>query len=176
MAAPLLQPPFGPDDHVDGDPAAPHVLLMFGDFECPYCAAAQSIVARVRKRMGDELRFAFRHFPIDEAHPQARLAAEASEAAAAQGGFWPMHDALYAARGHLARADLLSAVGGLGLDAARVAEELDAGRWSARVQAGQDSGRESGVTGTPAFFVNGVLHTDAFDAGSLVEALRRAAP
>jgi len=92
-----LDPPLGGADHVTGDPAAPYELVMYGDFECPYCAAAQSILARVRARLGDELRFAFRHFPLEQVHPHARHAAEASEAAAAQGAFWPMHDALYAA-------------------------------------------------------------------------------
>lgn len=145
---------------------------MYGDFECPYCAAAQSIIARVRARLGDELRFAFRHFPLDELHPHARHAAEASEAAAAQGAFWPMHDALYAARGRLADRDLVAHADGLGLDAARVAAELESHAHAARVEADLDSALRAGVTGTPAFFVNGRRHADTYDAGSLVAALR----
>ena len=96
-----LDPPLGPDDHVRGAADAPYELVMYGDFECPYCAAAQSILARVRTRLGDELRFVFRHLPLEAVHPHARHAAEAAEAAAAQGAFWEMHDALYAARGRL---------------------------------------------------------------------------
>ena len=103
-----LDPPLGPDDHVSGRADAPYELVMYGDFECPYCAAAQSILARVRSRLGDELRFAFRHLPLESVHPHARHAAEASEAAAAQGAFWEMHDALYAARGRLEDADLVA--------------------------------------------------------------------
>ena len=94
-----LDPPLGPDDHVRGRADAPYELVMYGDFECPYCAAVQSILARVQSRLGDDLRFAFRHLPLDSVHPHAQHAAEAAEAAAAQGAFWEMHDALFAGRG-----------------------------------------------------------------------------
>ena len=167
-----LDPPLGPDDHVAGAPGAPYELVMYGDFECPYCAASQSILARVRKRLGDDLRFAFRHLPLESVHPHARHAAEASEAAAAQGAFWEMHDALYAARGHLQDADLISHARGLGLDADRVAAELAAGAHAGRVQRDAASARALGISSTPAFFVNGILHADSYDAGSLVAALR----
>jgi protein-disulfide isomerase len=168
----LLDPPRVPDDHVAGDPDAPLELVMYGDFECPYCAAAQSILARVRARLGDELVFVFRHMPDEEAHPHARHAAEAAEAAAAQGAFWPMHDALYAGRGHLADRDLVAHARGVGLDGDRIAAELRDGVHAARVQRDLETGLRSGVTGTPGFFVNGRLHEGAYDAGSLVEALR----
>jgi len=171
VAAPL-DPQLGPDDHVSGDPSAPLVLVMYGDFECPYCAAAQSILARVRSRLGDELRFAFRHFPLREIHPHAGHAAEASEAAAAQDAFWEMHDALYAARGRLADRDLILHAGGLGLDAERVARELRAHSHLARVERDLSFARRAGLRGTPAFYVNGRLFEGTYDAGSLVEALR----
>jgi protein-disulfide isomerase len=145
---------------------------MYGDFECPYCAAAQTILARVRTRLGDDLRFVFRHFPITERHPHAQHAAEAAEAAGAQGAFWLMHDALYAARGRLTDRDLAAHARELGLDAARVTAELEAHAHAERVAADAESGRRSGVTGTPGFFVNGRLYEDAYDAGSLVDALK----
>jgi len=167
-----LDPPLGGADHVTGDPAAPYELVMYGDFECPYCAAAQSILARVRARLGDELRFAFRHFPLEQVHPHARHAAEASEAAAAQGAFWPMHDALYAARGRLTDRDLASHAAGLGLDGERVAAELASHVHAPRVDADLESARRAGLSGTPAFFVNGRLYADTYDAGSLAAALR----
>ena len=148
---------------------------MYGDFQCPYCAAAQSILARVRERLDGRLRFAFRHLPLDEVHPHARRAAEAAEAAAAQGAFWEMHDALYAAGGHLADADLVAHARGLGLDAERVAAELESGAHGARVERDADSARALGISSTPAFFVNGELHTDSYDAGSLVAALKSSA-
>jgi len=168
----ILDPPLGPDDHVSGAADASYELVMYGDFECPYCAAAQSILARVRTRMGDELRFAFRHLPLESKHPHARHAAEAAEAAAAQGAFWEMHDALYAARGRLEDADLLSHARGLGLDAERVGRELADGAHAARVERDLASAQALGLSSTPAFFVNGIQHTDAYDAGSLVAALR----
>jgi len=164
-------PPLGPDDHVDGPADAPLELVMYGDFQCPYCAASQSIVRRVRDRLDGRLRFAFRHMPLPEVHPEAQLAAEASEAAAAQGAFWPMHDHLYAARGRLHFEELVGQAAALGLDADRVRAEISDGTHAARVARDADSAAAAGVQGTPAFFVNGALHDGAFDAGSLVDAL-----
>jgi protein-disulfide isomerase len=166
-----LAEPLGPDDHVAGPPDADLELVMYGDFECPYCAAAQPIIARVRTRLGARLRFAYRHFPIEEIHPHALGAAQAAEAAAAQGAFWAMHDALYAAPGRLEEADLLAHARDLGLDADRVAAELAARTHLARVRRDLSSGRAGGVTGTPGFFANAVRVAGSFDAGSLVEAL-----
>jgi protein-disulfide isomerase len=166
-----LDPPLAADDHVSGPRDARHELVMYGDFQCPYCAAAQRIIARVRTRLGDDLRFVFRHLPLDEVHPLARKAAEAAEAAAAQGAFWPMHDALFAARGRLAEPELVEHARGLGLDAGRVAAELAEGTHAARVQRDADSARQAGLTGTPAFYANGRLLSDTYDASSLVAAL-----
>jgi protein-disulfide isomerase len=167
-----LDPPLGPDDHVSGLAEAPYELVMYGDFECPYCAAAQSILARVRSRLGEELRFAFRHLPLESVHPHARHAAEAAEAAAAQGAFWEMHDALYAARGRLEDADLVARARELGLDAERIGRELESGEHAARVERDASGAAALGLTATPVFFVNGVRHTDSYDAGALVAALR----
>jgi len=167
-----LDPPLGPDDHVAGEPGAPLELVMYGDFECPYCAAAQSILARVRTRLGADLRFGFRHLPLESVHPHASHAAQAAEAAAAQGAFWPMHDALYAGRGALTDGDLVAHARGLGLDADRVAAELASGAHAERVERDAATARALGLSSTPAFFVNGEHYTGAYDAGSLVEALR----
>ena len=119
---------------------APLELVMYGDFQCPFCTAAQPILRRVRDRLGGRLRFAFRHFPLDEVHPDAQRAAEASEAAAAQGAFWPMHDALYGLRGQLALEDIAARARGTipGLDAERMRAELEAGAHAARVDADVD--------------------------------------
>ena len=161
-----------PDDHVDGPADAPLELVMYGDFQCPYCSAAQGILRRVRQRLDGRLRFGFRHFPLDEVHPDARRAGEASEAAAAQGLFWPMHDALYAARGRLGLDDVLRAAATVpGLDVERVRAELASGVHAPRVQRYVESGRALGVPGTPAFFINGERHGAAFDAQSLIAAL-----
>ena len=169
-----LVEPVSAADHVRGAADAELELVMYGDFECPYCAAAQSILDRVLRRLDGRVRFVFRHFPLDEVHPHARLAAQAAEAAAAQGGFWEMHDALYAARGRLTERDLLEHARGIGLDADRVRAALQDGRHLTRVETDLESGRASGVRGTPAFFANGIRVEGAFDAGSLVDALTAA--
>jgi protein-disulfide isomerase len=164
-------PPLDAGDHVTGPPDAPLELIMYGDFQCPYCSAAQSIVRRVRTRLDGRLRFAFRHLPLHEVHPDAQRAAEASEAAAAQGKFWEMHDALYAGGGKFAPGDLAELAQRLGLDVERFRAELIDGTYTARVERDADGARSAGIAATPAFIVNGVLHTEAFDAGSLVDAL-----
>lgn len=168
-----LDPPLGAGDHVDGPPDAPLELVMYGDFQCPFCSAAQPILRRVRDRLEGRLRFAFRHFPLTEVHPDARRAAEASEAAAAQGAFWPMHDALYEAGGALGLDAILAAARALGLDVERMRAELADGTHSDRVDADVQSGRAAGVAGTPSFFVNGERHGGGYDAQSLIAALER---
>ena len=169
--ADLLTPALGPDDHVDGPADAPLELVMYGDFQCPYCSAAQGILRRVRDRLDGRLRFAFRHYPIPEIHPDAQRAAEAAEAAAAQGAFWPMHDALYALGGKLGLDDVVAAARRAGVDRERVRDEVQRGVWAERVARDKANGDASGVAGTPTFFVNGVRHVGAFDAQSLIAAL-----
>jgi protein-disulfide isomerase len=168
-----LTPPLGSEDHVAGPAGAPLELVMYGDFQCPYCSAAQPIVRRVRERLGDRLRFAFRHLPLPALHPDAQRAAEASESAAAQGAFWPMHDALYAQRGRLGLADVLRAAAEAGVDPERVRADLEAGIHAARVERDVESARAGEVTGTPGFFANGVRVEGSFDAQSLLAALER---
>jgi protein-disulfide isomerase len=170
-----LTPPLSAEDHVDGPNGAELELVMYGDFQCPYCTAAYPIVKRIRDQLAGRLLFAFRHFPLREVHPDAQRAAEASEAAAAQGAFWPMHDRLYEARGALSHADLISHAAELGLDGDRVAAELDSSAHAPRVQRDVDSGLASGVIGTPGFFVGGRLHAGSFDAASLIAALEASA-
>jgi Na+:H+ antiporter, NhaA family len=158
-------------DHIRGEWGSPLELVMFGDFQCPFCLGAQSVIRRVRKRLGERLLFGFRHLPIPERHPLAPLAAEASEAAAAQGRFWDYHDALFAAQPKLSEETVLGVARELGLDSERMAAELEAGTWRERVARDLESAAQSGATGTPTFFVNGARHYDAYDASSLAEAL-----
>jgi NhaA family Na+:H+ antiporter len=166
-----LTPPLSAEDHVDGPNGAELELVMYGDFQCPYCAAAYPIVRRIRDRLAGRLLFGFRHFPLRDIHLDAQRAAEASEAAAAQGAFWPMHNRIYESRGALGRGDLIGHASDLGLDPERVASELDSSTHAARVQRDVDSGLASGVAGTPGFFVGGRLHLGSFDASSLIAAL-----
>jgi len=167
----LLSPPLEDLDHLRGEPGAPLELVMFGDFQCPFCLGAQSILRRVHDRLGERLLFAFRHLPIPERHPLAPLAAEASEAAAAQGRFWEYYDALYANQPKLSPETILEVGRDLGLDAERMQAEIDAGTHRDRVARDLASAGASGATGTPTFFVNGKRFFGAYDAGSLVEAL-----
>ena len=170
-----LTPALDQTDHIRGELGRPLELVMFGDFQCPFCLGAQSVLRRVHERLGDKLVFAFRHLPIPERHPLAPMAAEASEAAAAQGKFWEYHDALFPVQPKLSRETALEVGRELGLDAERMAAELDAGAHRARVERDLQSAGQSGATGTPTFFTNGVRHYGAYDASSLIEALEGSA-
>ena len=166
-----LTPLLDETDHLRGELGRPLELVMFGDFQCPFCLGAQSVLRRVHERLGERLVFAFRHLPIPERHPLAPLAAEASEGAAAQGRFWEYHDALFAAQPKLSRETMLAVATDLGLDAERIAAELDSGAHRPRIERDLASAEASGATGTPSFFVNGARLFGAYDASSLVEAL-----
>jgi protein-disulfide isomerase len=174
--APELTLPVSDDrDHIQGSADAPVTLLEYGDYECPYCGAAYPIIKQVQTQMGSRLRFVFRNFPITTSHPHAEQAAEAAEAAAAQGSFWEMHDHLYEHQRRLELADLVGYAGELGLDVDRFEDELARQVHVARVREDFMSGVRSGVNGTPTFYINGVRHDDAYDVGTLVAALERAA-
>jgi protein-disulfide isomerase len=166
-----LTPPLDSTDHLQGDLERPLQLLMFGDFQCPFCLGAQSVLRRVRERLDDRLVFAFRHLPIPEKHPLAPLAAEASEAAAAQGRFWDYYDALYKAQPRLSEGTMGEVAADLGLDVARFEADLESGAHRERIERDLRSAEASGATGTPAFFVNGRHHFGAYDAASLIKEL-----
>jgi len=144
-----------PDDHVRGPAKARLTLIEYGDFECPHCATAAPVVRSVVAELPDELRLVFRHYPIVISHREAHLAAQASEAAAAQGKFWEMHDLLFQRQASLSRASLLSYAGELGLDVGRVSAELESGRYIERVDRDLELGEEIGVRWTPTFYLNG---------------------
>lgn len=162
-------------DHVQGPADAAVTLVEYGDYECPYCGAAYPIVKEIQARMGNRLRFAFRNFPITTSHPHAEQAAEAAEAAAAQGRFWELHNHLYENQRRLRDDDLRSYAEALGLDVERFDKELAEHVHAERVHEDFMSGVRSGVNGTPTFFINGVRHDDSFDTETLLGALERAA-
>jgi protein-disulfide isomerase len=171
----VLVLPVSPErDHLRGPLDAPVTLVEYGDYECPYCAAAHDVVAAVQEAVGDELRYVFRNFPLTTVHPDALQAAEAAEAAGAQGAFWPMHDLLFADQEHLALPDLLARADALELDLGRFEDDLSAHRHAPRIQEDFLSGVRSGVNGTPTFFVNGVRHDGGFDYETLLAAIREA--
>ena len=152
--------PIQDDDHVTGPGTAVITLVAYCDFECPYCGRAYPIIKRLQSRLGDRLRFVFRHFPLTHKHPLAQQAAEAAEAADAQGQFWGMHDLLFEHQDALEEGDLYAYAGVLGLDTGRFERELVSRVHEQRVDRDVVSGRRSGVSGTPTFFINGLRHTD----------------
>jgi NhaA family Na+:H+ antiporter len=162
-------------DHVLGDASAAVTLVEFADFECSHCARAVGLVDEVRARLGARLRFAYRHFPIPELHPHAQLAAEASEAAAAQGRFWEMHALLFGHQDALDRASLVGYAERLGLDVDRFAGDLDGGAFRQVVDLQAEGGQWLGVNGTPAFFIDGRPYAGAHEPDALEAALLAAA-
>ena len=171
-----LTVPVSGRDHVRGDLAARLTLLEYGDYECPYCRAAHPVVKEVERRLEGQLCFAFRNFPIVNAHPHALRAAEAAEAAGAQSRFWPMHDRLFESTTLLDDDTLVRHAVQIGLDARRFVADLSAHRYLDRIREDMSSGARSGVNGTPTFFVNGIRHDGPHDALSLIAALQRTAP
>jgi protein-disulfide isomerase len=152
----LLRIPVTSLDHVIGDDDAPVTIVEYGDYQCPFCAVAHSIVKQMLARHGSNLRFAFRHFPLVEMHPFAEPAAEAAEFAGNQGMFWPMHDAIYANQHHLSVPLLIALAASLKLPAIALRDALADGRFAPKVETDFTGGVRSGVNGTPTFFVNGV--------------------
>jgi protein-disulfide isomerase len=150
---------------VRGNPKAPVTVVEFSDFQCPFCVRARPTVAKVRETYGDKVRWVFRHFPLDF-HAQAEKAGEAAACAGEQGRFWEMHDRLWASNSKLQVADLKAHAAALGLDARSFDQCLDSGREAALVGRDAEAGQSYGVSGTPAFFVNGrpLVGAQPFDA------------
>ena len=162
-------------DHIRGDPDGLVTLVEYADFECPYCGRAEPTIRELlNMHHKDGLRYVFRHLPLQDVHPHAQLAAEASEAAAAQGSFWEMHDTLMAHQGELDLDDLHRYADELDLDADRLEDEVRRRVYLERVSEDVQSADISGVSGTPTFFVNGRRHQGVYDIDALTEAIRRA--
>ncbi|MGH3404708.1 MAG: Na+/H+ antiporter NhaA [Streptosporangiaceae bacterium] len=160
-------------DHIRGPERAPVTLVEYGDFECPYCGQAEAVIRELLAGHC-EVRYVWRHLPLTDVHPHAQLAAEASEAAADQGAFWPMHDLLLAHQGDLLMRDLVRYAGDIGIDAGRFRAYLARRAGSARVAEDVDSADLSGVSGTPTFFINDRRHYGAYDIDALTTAVQAA--
>ena len=169
-----LTVPVDPElDHVRGPAKAPVTLVEYGDFECPYCGQAEPVIRQLLAGHG-ELRYVWRHLPLTDVHPHAQLAAEAAEAAAAQGKFWEMHHRLLEHQDALTATDLLRHAAEAGLDTGRFKADMRERAGAAKVAADVDSADLSNVSGTPTFFINGRRHHGAYDIDSLTEAVRSA--
>jgi Na+/H+ antiporter NhaA len=161
-------------DHIRGPHDALVTFVEYGDFECPYCGQAEGVIRELLASFGDELRYVWRHLPLNDVHPSAQAAAEASEAAAEMGRFWEMHDVLLSHQGELRPSDLVAYAQQLGLDGERMTDELRRRVHAPRVSEDVASADESGVSGTPSFFVNGRRHYGAYDIDTLTTAVRTA--
>jgi protein-disulfide isomerase len=170
-----LKPPLGPRDHLRGELSRTIHLVEFGDFECPSCGRAAHVVEALRRALGDQLCFGFRNFPLVGSHPHAQIAAEAAEAAGAQGRYWDMFDLLYANQRALDVPHLGRYAEQLGLDLRRFVADLQAHRFLEKLRGDLHSGAISGVQGTPTFFINGIRHEGSFEFDALLAAMTLAA-
>lgn len=160
-------------DHIQGSPTAKVTLVQYGDYQCPYCGEAYSIIKTIQKRFGSDLRFVFRNFPITEAHPFAETGAEIAEAAGAQGKFWEMHDYLYENQQSLSNVEFFARYANekLGLDGKKLKKEVFAQAYTPRIKEDFMTGIRSGVNGTPTFFINDYRHNGSYDYEVLEEAI-----
>ncbi len=166
-----LATPVDPEcDHVRGPHHASVTLLEYGDLQCPYCGQAEAVVRDLLTE--SDLRYVWRHLPLTDVHPQAQLAAEATEAAGSQGRFWDMHDLLLTRQDHLEPADLVGYARQLGLDVDQFRHQLMHQDHAARIAQDVESADLSGVSGTPTFFINGQRHYGAYDIETLSSAIK----
>ena len=175
QSARLVQPLSDERDHVRKPASALVTLVEYGDYECPHCRAAYPTIEKVMDSMRDRLRFAYRHFPLTQTHPHAWEAAQAAEAASADGRFWEMHANLFRHQEALGTRDLVRYASELGLDPASFARALSAHSFAPRVSEDFVSGVRSGVNGTPTFFINGFRYDGPSDFQSLLAVLGEAA-
>lgn len=149
-------------------------IVKYCDFECRRCATANQILREIELEAGDKLQLVFRHFPLETVHPQSFKAAEAAEAAAHQGKFWEMHDCLFEIQKDLADARLVEQAIVTNLNVEQFLRDLADGACVAQIRRDQKSGAESGVCGTPTYFINGVMYEDAMRADTLLRAIKKA--
>ncbi len=170
----MLTLPVGPRDHIIGPADAPVTVVEYGDYECPFCGQAHKVIAELIYRMPTTMRYAYRHFPLATVHSHAQQAAEAAEAAAAQGKFWEMHNMLFTNQQSLDLQSLIRYAGLLGLDLAPFTNDLAQHVHAPRIREDFLSGVRSGVNGTPTFFINGVRHDGSYDARTLSAVIQSA--
>jgi Na+/H+ antiporter NhaA len=161
-------------DHIRGDDEAPVTLVEYGDFECPYCGRAEPIIRELLASSEDDVRYVWRHLPLNDVHGSAQLAAEAAEAAGAQGAFWEMYDAFLAHQDALSPQDISRIADELNLDLERFWGEIRGHEHAPHIAEDVASADASGVSGTPSFFINGRRHQGAYDIDTLTAAVRAA--
>jgi protein-disulfide isomerase len=160
-------------DHIRGSINAPITLVEYGDYECPYTAAAYPIVKEIMSQFADKIYFVFRNFPLNDIHPHAQVAAEAAEAAAAQDKFWDMHDYLFEHQKALDYTNLLEYAQKVGLNIERFKKDISRHAYASLIEQSLKGGINSGVEGTPTFFINGVRYENSWDLDTLSETLQK---
>ena len=170
-----LQVPITSGDHTQGPDAAPVTLVQYADYECPYSGRAYDVIKGLQRELGDQLRFVYRNFPLREIHPHAQHAAEAAEAAGAQGTFWEMHDYLFEHQHALDDAHLREYAATIGLDTELFEQDMAQHRYAGKIEDDLLGGLQSGVQGTPTFFINGVRYEGSYDKESLLGTIWEAA-
>lgn len=171
LVAVSLTTPVNERDHIQGPMTAPVTLVEYGDYECPYCGQAHIVMQALTQLLGKRLCFVFRHFPLTNMHPHAEHAAEAAETAGAQGKFWEMHECLFEHQQALDDVHLMAYATALDLDVFRFNREMTQHLYAARVREDCLSGVQSGVPGTPTFFLNGVRYNGPIDLKALLAAI-----
>ncbi len=170
---PDLATPVSPQDHTEGPASAPVTLVEYGDFQCPTCGQAYPIVKQLQKELGDKLRFVYRNYPLEQ-HPFAEPAAEAAEFAATQDKFWPMHDALYQHQRQLSEELFPKLARELSLDPEALTSAIEDQTFADRIEADMQGADDSGLRGTPTFYINGKQHTGSFAYDDLLAAIQAA--
>jgi protein-disulfide isomerase len=166
-----LRTPLTSADHIIGEEIAAATLVEYGDYQCPFCAAAHSVVQQILSRCGNNLRFAFRHFPLTDMHPSAEPAAEVAEVAGRHGLFWPMHDSIYANQQRVSVPLLIALAANMELSSIELRDALTNHRLLSKIQCDFAGGVRSGVNGTPAFFINGLRFDGPLGAAGLPAAI-----
>ncbi|MFL6508331.1 MAG: DsbA family protein [Nitrososphaeraceae archaeon] len=160
-------------DHIQGSINAPITIVEYGDYECPYTGGAYPVVKEIMKQFDERIYFVFRNFPLNYIHPHAQHAAEAAEAAAAQGKFWQMHDYLFEHQKALDDAHLFEYAKKVGLDIDKFKKEMSEHVYAPLINKSLKSGIDSGVEGTPTFFINGERYEDSWDLDTLTSFLNK---
>jgi len=167
-----LRPTVSERDHIQGNKEAVIELVEYGDYQCPHCGRAYPIVKRMQEELGDQLRFVFRNFPLANIHPEATMAAVATEAAALQNKYWEMHDIIFENQDQLAKDFLLDYAKAIDLNIKKFEKDLEDTALTEKVRADFESGIRSGVNATPTFFINGEKYNNGWEGDRLLEYIK----
>ena len=168
----MLRPIVSEKDHIQGNNEATIVLVEYGDYQCPHCGRAYPIVKRMQEKLGDQLKFVFRNFPLAKIHPEATMAAVATEAAALQDKYWEMHDIIFENQDQLDKNSLLDYARELDLDITKFKKDIEDSALQEKVQADFESGIRSGVNATPTFFINGEKYNNGWEGDRMLEYMK----